>query len=752
MGVRLAIGEEFAGHRIERRIGRGGMGVVYVAEHLRLGRKVAIKVLDPELAGDETSRQRFIRESRLAAGLDHPNIVQVYDAGEVGDVAYISMRLVDGSDMAALLRSERTLALDRTLSIGGQVARALDAAHAAGLVHRDVKPANILLSPPDAAGRERAFLTDFGITKLVAGERTTETGQFIGTIDYMAPEQIRGDLLDGRADQYSLACVLFQCVSGRPPFRREEQIAVLYAHLHDSPPQLTTPGADLPPAVVEAIRRGMAKRPDSRFTTCSEMVDAAAVVAVATGPAPGLPTRGRAPRPTTHLPGRRGGRHRQRRRHLVAAGLASIVILLGGAIGTVLAMQPGAGRGPGPEIGAGTRTGTTGQTGSTGSSVSTGPGGPDIFPQEIAWRRIPDPQLRASGHQMINRATVSGGEIVAVGDQGPPDSADPAIWTSNNDGTTWSTYRGEGGPGDQEMIGVVHTDHGYVAVGTFRVSARQNGGVWTSTNGIIWLRQRRDLGPLAGANSQVLRRLIYVRHLLVGIGVDHSQSPQVAAAWFGQWSDGVWQWSGSPLRPDPHGAQDTWGVAPWLGSIVVVGSSTDTASDDMDPAVWIGSDLGANWRRVGVQSLAETGNQEMDGVVAAGTGLLAVGRDGDRAAVWTSPDGRTWHEQKVTPSIPVADITGVIAYRGGYVMYGAAGTEDSHDAAIWTSPDGENWTPSTSPDLVESNNQLIKTMVVSGDRLVAAGIDQGGNGGDAAVWVGTPVEAPASPSPQPSAD
>ena len=231
------IGTEFAGHRIEEVIGRGGVSVVYLAEHMRLGRKVALKVLAPHLAEDEAFRERFIRESRMAAAMDHPNIVTVYDAGEVEDNLFISMRYVDGSDLGRLLRTEGALEISRVILLLSQVASALDAAHGQGLVHRDVKPANVLVE--NHGGLERAYLADFGISKRsTTGSGLTRTGQFVGTVDYVAPEQISGEPIDGRTDVYSLGCVLFQCVAGRVPFPGDTEVATIYRQLHDEPPTL----------------------------------------------------------------------------------------------------------------------------------------------------------------------------------------------------------------------------------------------------------------------------------------------------------------------------------------------------------------------------------------------------------------------------------------------------------------------------------------------------------------------------------
>jgi serine/threonine protein kinase len=246
---------------------------VYLAEHLRLKRKVALKVLAPELAQDERFRERFIRESELAASLDHPNIVTVHDAGEAGGLLYIAMRLVDGTDLESHVKADGSLSAQRTASIVTQVASALDAAHAKGLIHRDVKPANIMISS-GSGGSEVAYLTDFGLTK--RPDQTTgitRTGQFMGSVDYAAPEQFEGKPLDPRTDEYSLACLAYHCLTGRVPYQRDQEAAVMFAHLKTSPPKVSEVRTDLSPRVDVVVSKGMAKRPESRYPSAGAFAD-----------------------------------------------------------------------------------------------------------------------------------------------------------------------------------------------------------------------------------------------------------------------------------------------------------------------------------------------------------------------------------------------------------------------------------------------------------------------------------------------
>ena len=254
-------------------IGRGGMAVVYRAIDFRLDRQVALKILAPELARDEAFRQRFIRESRAAAAVDHPCIIPVFEAGEAGGVLFIAMRYVSGRDVRTLLDSKGTLPAGRVVNIIEQVASALDAAHAHGLVHRDVKPANMLLGSPTSSGHlDHVYLSDFGLTKqsqIVSS--LTSTGQFLGTLDYIAPEQIEGSsLIDGRADLYSLACAAFEMLSGTPPFRRDQGVAVIWAQVSAPPPALTNRRPDLPAAVNRVLAKALAKAPGDRYQTCME--------------------------------------------------------------------------------------------------------------------------------------------------------------------------------------------------------------------------------------------------------------------------------------------------------------------------------------------------------------------------------------------------------------------------------------------------------------------------------------------------
>ena len=261
-------GVELLGYRLEAVIGLGGMGVVYRAVDVRLKRTVALKLMAPDLALDERFRERFAREAELAMSLEHPNVIPIHDAGKVEDRLFLAMRLVQGGTLGSCLRDARALDPERAVAIARQVANALDAAHAKGLVHRDVKPSNVLLDE-----RDHVYLADFGLTRRLAepGGRVGDN-RSLGTPAYLAPEQIEGGPVDGRADIYSLGCLLFECLTGEPPFDRGSRLATVWAHLEEEPP----PASGRRPELVrvdDVLRKAMAKDPVDRYATCGELVD-----------------------------------------------------------------------------------------------------------------------------------------------------------------------------------------------------------------------------------------------------------------------------------------------------------------------------------------------------------------------------------------------------------------------------------------------------------------------------------------------
>jgi serine/threonine protein kinase len=327
-------GAEFAGFRIERTLGHGGMGIVYLAREVRLDRDVALKVIRTELAEDERFRARFHEESRTAASIEHPNVVTIFGAGDRDGLVYVAMRYVPGRDLGRLISGRGPLPADQAASLIAQVADGLDAVHAAGLVHRDVKPANVLVGEPAPGDADSpAFLTDFGLAKIAASTSgLTATGEVIGTVDYMAPEQIEGRRVDARTDVYALGCVLFHAVAGDVPFPERESTSKMWAHLNEPPPATGAAKGALDPV----IRRAMAKDPSDRFPSAGDLGRAAVAATrgeAVTEPEHPVGTGEAAPAaetvplaataPTDRLPRRR--RKRRRLRSIVIPLLALII-------------------------------------------------------------------------------------------------------------------------------------------------------------------------------------------------------------------------------------------------------------------------------------------------------------------------------------------------------------------------------------------------------------------------------------------
>ena len=290
----LTTGTVFAGYQIDGVAGEGGMGVVYRATEIALQRPVALKLIAADFAGDRKFRERFQRESMLAASIDHPNVIPVYEAGEVDGELYIAMRFVDGTDLLHAVTREGALEPARAVRIVSQVAAALDAAHRRGLVHRDVKPGNVLLT--GEGDEEHAYLTDFGLVKTLTGDipGTTTAGHFVGTLDYSSPEAIQGQDADARSDVYSLACVLYFTLTRTSPFLRDSNVGTMFAHVNEPPPNLLEENQKLPPALGAVVEKALSKNPDERHQTAGEFARAAQE-ALAAGGAQEAPRRAAPP-------------------------------------------------------------------------------------------------------------------------------------------------------------------------------------------------------------------------------------------------------------------------------------------------------------------------------------------------------------------------------------------------------------------------------------------------------------------------
>src|SRR3954447_4910452 len=340
----LAPGTQFGAYRIESVAGQGGMGVVYRGTQLGLDRSVALKVITLAFAEDQEFRARFQREAKLAASIEHPNVIPVYEAGEHDGVLFIAMRFVDGTDLKTLLTREGRLEPLRATRFVNQIASALDAAHAAGLVHRDVKPANALL-----ASQDHVYLTDFGLTKRAAsGSAMTKTGQLVGTVDYVAPEQVEGESVDARTDVYSLACVLYHLLSGHVPFDKPTEMAKLFAHVHEDPPRPSDAVPGLPGALDDVVWRGMAKEPSKRYLSAGDLGRAALAAAehkslaepersVARGEAAAEPVAS-APTVQTALPvaADAAGPPRVQKRSVRPWAIAGALIVIGGVVAALI--------------------------------------------------------------------------------------------------------------------------------------------------------------------------------------------------------------------------------------------------------------------------------------------------------------------------------------------------------------------------------------------------------------------------------
>lgn len=280
-----ALGTALAGYRLDEILGRGGMGVVYLATDIRLKRRVALKVIAPEHIAEEDFRRRFERESELAASVDHPNVIPIYHAGDADGLSFLTMKYVEGTDLKGLIETGGPLPFVRAAELIAQAADGLDAAHACGLVHRDVKPANLLVQ--EVRGREHVYVTDFGLTKQIDAETSlTATGVFVGTVNYIAPEQINGERIDARTDVYALGAVLHHALTGEVPFPRPSAMATVVAHLNDPPPAPSFRVGDLPRGFDRVVVKAMAKEPRDRYQSAGDLGRAARAAAANAGSPP----------------------------------------------------------------------------------------------------------------------------------------------------------------------------------------------------------------------------------------------------------------------------------------------------------------------------------------------------------------------------------------------------------------------------------------------------------------------------------
>jgi serine/threonine-protein kinase len=465
-------GAQIAGYRLAEQIGQGGMAVVYRAWDERLQRQAALKILSPALAADESFRHRFIRESQAAAAVDHPNIIPVFEAGEAGGVLFIAMRYVPDGDARTLLKRIGPLPPERAMAIITSAAAALDAAHAAGLVHRDVKSSNMLMDirpgQPD-----HVYLADFGLTKVMqSAGSVTGTGGFLGTVDYAAPEQIEGRDVDARTDEYALACAAYELLSGAPPFPRDQPLAVLHAHLSTSAQPLSSRRPGLPPEADGVLARGLAKDARFRYVSCGEF---AAALATALGIRPG-------PLPAPLASTGPGGRPRYRALVVMSAVVAGLAVLAtGGAVAEALLGNRPADRSGGP--GRPSATGQAAAVKGAGDSQSTQPAGSTSSATATTPSASSAPPSASSAPSSASRSQPTAGTALysvvrSIPDPGSSTQIDTVAFTSdgsalltgdmNGDACVWSASSGqriaEFTGGGAKVLGAAISPDGSLAV------------------------------------------------------------------------------------------------------------------------------------------------------------------------------------------------------------------------------------------------------------------------------------------------
>ena len=699
------IGDELAGYRLERLIGTGGSSQVYLAVQLRLQREVALKILLPHLGDDLEFRARFIREARIAARLDHPNVVTVYDAGATGGLLFLAMRYIAGRDLGHELQGGSSLGVERTLSIVEQVAAALDAAHAEGLIHRDVKPGNVLLTTEER-GTEHAYLSDFGITRSTRSEiALTREGRFVGTIDYAAPEQIRGEEVDARTDVYSLGCLLVRCLSGSVPFSRDTDAARLYAHLDDPPPSLAAIG--LAPFDV-VIGKALAKAPADRFESCTALGEAARDAA--SDPA-AIASRMTQPAIT------RGGRHaaptakrsRNGRWWATRAVAASVALLL---VGLGIATWP----------------------------WTSEPDG--VAASRFVWDDPILPRAPSGGGAIVDVVANPPGDL-AVGyvDDGSGEHA--AAWRSA-DGETWEPLPDSAFPHDSRLLAVAQRQGTIVVGGFVKGTEGQDAAVWVwRDDADTW--KRAQLHWCCGAGDQEIRSITTFGEGFAAVGYRTDEFGKDPAVWV---SDLGFKWKpdsvGGLVKP---GDQEMVSVAPWIGTqLIAVG---DTNEDGKHAAVWFRNGKG-DWQ-TGSDDLTLSGIQQMYAVASTRDLIVAVGTDGDpgrpHAAVWTSLNGVQWTRDTdpvdAEPAGSISSMYDIAVFGDLWVASGwIRNSSGDEDAAIWVSSDGLAWQREggegaealAGPGRQEA---LVLARDPTGAHLMALGLSEASDRIEPAVWVGS---------------
>jgi serine/threonine-protein kinase len=721
-------GSMLAGYRLEALVGAGGMAVVFRARDERLDRPVALKILDPSRVKDDPAlRERFIAESRAAAKVDDPHIIPVYEADEADGVLFIAMRFVHSGDLRNVLERERRLTSERAMAFISPVASALDAAHAAGLVHRDVKPANILVDARPGRPAE-VYLSDFGIAKAaVAGPALTEPGFLMGTPDYSAPEQIDGQAVDGRADQYALACLAYELLAGAPPFRSGgDVVSILGAHLHAPPPSLETPRPDLPAAAGQVLARAMAKAPGQRYESCGDFAEALREAlgltpyrphgyTAAFAPPPAAPamssepatypfaqdtiTDPRVPVPAAVSPGLEqpvAEPGDEPSRWYEPAGPASAQPQVPAPPRYPMPQWPARRRRqPGRAV---VRVGLpfavlaaamavillavhahTGTPVAANAGNAAGPGGPACA---SAFSGYPGRQ----GSVTVSSIATAGDTRLAVG------AADgqPAIWRCANG--SWELVSAAiAGTLDQATLSsVAHGPDGWMAIGEAGTGPGQHPVAVTSSDGVSW---RLVDGPAAFTGPGSCVASIAAGQQGYAVVGKHVDGARVFAAMWGSADTRHWAQGDN----DRFGSLDGRLSASAVDAVVATPSGFVAAGTHGPGGVlWTSADGGQQWTLMsgtGVPSgalllAAASGNR----VVVAGYQATA---DGDVPVVVTSADGGEHWTPPVVLRPPGGQrsgrVTALAVAGSGFIAAGRTGPTGAQQSVTWTSPDGLTW-------------------------------------------------------------
>jgi serine/threonine-protein kinase len=732
-----------AGYRLEALVGSGGMAVVFRARDERLDRLVALKILEPSraAAADPAFRERFIAESRAAAKVDHPNIIPVYEADEADGVPFIAMRFVHGADLRQVLERQGALVAERAVEYISQVASALDAAHAAGLIHRDVKPENILVD----TRTEHVYLTDFGIAKAaVPTTPLTQPGFLVGTVDYLAPEQIDGQHAGARADQYALGCVAYQLLTGAPPFRRDEILAVMAAHLYAPPPPLTGRRPDLPGAADKVLATVMAKAPDQRYESCT---DFAAALREALGVAP---YRSGRPVPLSAPPPR-------------VATEPAAALPARPAEPVPAYVRPAAGNAPAPSPGAGSAELLTPRRAAPPPPPLPPPlrtpagRRPRALPGVRVW--LPLTILAAAvalilvavlprlgkqstvnsaglgtsscgsafpGHQgqqggvTVRSVASAGGTRLAVGGAG----GHPAIWRCSSG--SWQLVPAGAVPalqGSGELSSVAHGPDGWIAVGDAGSGAAPQPVAVTSANGESW--QPVNSPTAFTGPGACVTAVAAGQHGYAVVGKHVSGSRVFAAMWpsadLRSWAQGDNDAGGTLDGRLQHSMVDAVAVTP--GGFVAVGTHGSGG------VIWTSADGGQQWTFIDYSSAHVPNTGVPAGallVVAAGgsrivtAGYQVAAGGGDVPVVVVSTDGGLHWNPPIalgTPGGQGGRVTALTVAGSGFTAAGQVGRAGAQHTVTWRSPDGLTWSKAAP---AASGTSAVTALAAAGETVTGA--------------------------------